>query len=244
MKFPGMKFDDRLWMWLFMFFPVIGALLIASFLPFLHVHSSKSEAYPLKSSSLQSLPSPRLKSAISLEEALKNRRSVRAFSEGSLSLDQMTQLLWAAQGITHDTDHRTTPSAGALYPLEVYVIAGRVTDLPAGIYHYQPMDHRLDLIAWGDHRASLSSQAWVAKAPGVIVITGVYERTRKKYGDRAERYVHLEAGAAAENALLQAVALNLGSTFVGAFDDTLVKKVLNLPENEQPLAILPVGRLK
>lgn len=192
-----------------------------------------------------SLPSPRPTSAVSLEEALARRRSVRDFADAGLSLEDTAQLLWAAQGITHSEGLRTAASAGALYPLEVYLVAGRVATLPAGIYRYDPRRHQLARTALGDQRRELAlaalHQTWIADAPGVVIIAAVFRLTRVKYGERGERYVHIEAGHAAENVCLQAVALGLGTTVVGAFSDAEVKRLLGLGE-EEPLLLIPVGK--
>jgi SagB-type dehydrogenase family enzyme len=164
-----------------------------------------------------------------------------------VSLDEAAQLLWAAQGITLAGGLRTAPSAGALSPLEIYLLAGTVASLPAGIYpHEQPKLHPLARAVSGDKRRKLASaarhQAWIADAPAVVVIAAVYRRTRAKHGDRAERYVYIEAGHAAENVCLQVVALSLGTTIVGAFADAEVERLLGLDE-EEPILLIPVGRL-
>jgi SagB-type dehydrogenase family enzyme len=186
------------------------------------------------------LPTPELKGTLTLEEALANRRSVRKFTEELLTLEELGQLLWAVQGITHPAGYRTAPSAGALYPLEVYLLTDE------GVYHYDPPGHRLSLHRHGDLRLALRAVALrqepVLKAPAVFVITAAYERTEKKYGkERSPRYVYLEAGHAAQNLLLQAVALDLGAVPIGAFIDDKVKKVLSLPDSHQPLYLIPVG---
>jgi len=165
---------------------------------------------------------------------------VREFSSTPLTLEETSQLLWAAQGLTHPAGYRTAPSAGALYPLEVYVV------LPEGVYHYDPDGHRLDLHLSGDACPALYAAALrqdpIMDAPAVFVIAAVYERTAVKYGkERSPRYVHLEAGHAAQNLLLQAVALDLGAVPIGAFYDDEVKKVLALPQDQQPLYLIPVG---
>jgi len=157
-----------------------------------------------------------------------------------LSVEQLSQLCWAIQGITHPAGYRTAPSAGALYPLEVYVL------LPQGVYHYEPQAHTLTRWQEGDLRPALHAVALrqdaIVQAPAVFVITAVYERTEAKYGkQRSPRYVHLEAGHAAQNFLLQAVALGLGSVPIGAFYDQGVQEALNLPADHQPLYLLPVG---
>jgi len=187
-----------------------------------------------------SLPPPRTTGQMSLEEALAKRRSVRQFRARDLSIEQIGQLAWAAQGVTRpETGFRTAPSAGALYPLELYVLTRE------GGFHYVPKGHKLVQIFRGDKRAELMraafGQGFVAAAPLDIVITGIYTRTRAKYGARAERYVHLEAGHAAQNIHLQAVALGLGSVPVGAFEDTAVAQALSLSSDETPLYIIPVG---
>jgi SagB-type dehydrogenase family enzyme len=186
------------------------------------------------------LPAPRLKGTLTFEEVLAKRRSVREFTEEQLTLEEIGQLLWAAQGITHSAGYRTAPSAGALYPLEVYVIT------QDGVYHYDPQEHRLSVHMQGDMRPALHAAALRQepglKAPAVFVITAVYERIESKYGkERGPRYVHLEAGHAAQNILLQAVALDLGAVPIGAFQDDKVKEVLSLPPNQQPLYLIPVG---
>jgi SagB-type dehydrogenase family enzyme len=192
------------------------------------------------------LPRPRLKSEVSLEETLSKRRSVREYSEGPLTLNDVSQLLWSAQGVTSSSGRRTAPSAGALYPLEVYLIAGNVEGLSPGLYVYQPAGHELSLLDAKDPRNDVSRAALnqVAVKDGAIsiIISAVYDRITPKYGERGLRYTYLEAGHAAQNICLQAVALNLGTVTIGAFDDNQLKDVLHLAENETPLYILPVGK--
>lgn len=186
------------------------------------------------------LPAPRLKGELSFEEVLAKRRSVRSFSEQPLTLEEIGQLLWSAQGITDPKGFRTAPSAGALYPLEVYVVTGE------GIAHYIPDGHQITFQAADGAKERLFeaalNQSAVKEAPAVFVITAVYERTAQKYGEkRAPRYVQLEAGHAAQNILLQAVALGLGAVPIGAFYDEQVQEALNLPADYQPLYLIPVG---
>ncbi len=182
---------------------------------------------------------PRLESEVSLEETLSRRRSVREYTEKPLTWEELGQLLWATQGITADWGGRTAPSAGALYPLEVYVATVE------GVYHYLPQGHRMEVVSSSDVRQALWRSAllqdWVREAPAVFVIAAVYERTERKYGSRAERYVKLEAGHACQNLLLQAVALDLGGVPVGAFDDDQVQAVLGLAADHEPLYLVPVG---
>jgi SagB-type dehydrogenase family enzyme len=191
------------------------------------------------------LPQPRLTSDISLEQSLLKRRSVRDFSEAPLNLEEVSQLLWAAQGITAESGGRTAPSAGALYPLEVYLVAGLVEGLAPGTYHYKPQGHELISISLVDAREKLSQAALgqgAAKNGAVsLVISAVYERTTQKYGDRGIRYALIEVGHAAQNICLQATALDLGAVTIGAFDDSRVKSLLAMPENESALYIIPVG---
>ena len=194
------------------------------------------------------LPEPRYRSGISLEETLRDRRSVRKYSSDSLTLADVAQLLWSGQGVSDGRDRRTSPSAGALYPLELYLVAGNVEALPSSIYQYRPARHALSLVVVGDKRRELATAAlrqnWVSKAPAVVVITAVYERTTRKYGDRGQKYVHMEAGHAAQNISLQAVSLGLGAVTVGAFADREIKQILNLPEDEVALYIMPVGKTR
>lgn len=196
---------------------------------------------------LVELPSPRKEGRISVEAAIAQRRSVRAYSEAPLSLQAVAQLLWSAQGITSDRGFRAAPSAGATYPLELYLVVGegRVQNLAAGVYHYQPKEHRVETVREGDLRTGLREaaldQGWVGEAPVDLVVAAVYGRTTGKYGERGRRYVHMEAGHAAENLYLQAEAMGLGMVTVGAFDDQRVQEVLGLPPEQRPLYVIPVG---
>ena len=192
------------------------------------------------------LPSPLSEGQISVEQALRARRSVRGYSRDPLNLTEVSQLLWAAQGLTHPDGLRTAPSAGALYPLDIYLLAGDVADLPTGVYHYRPQDHTLMHISGDDKRQDLFDaalqQSPVKEAALVLVISAVYERTTAKYGDRGVRYVHMEVGHAAQNVYLQAESLALGTVFIGAFHEDEVKAVLQIREEEVPLGLMPVGR--
>jgi SagB-type dehydrogenase family enzyme len=192
-----------------------------------------------------SLPRPRYQSQTSVEKALSRRRSVRDFRDRPLVLSELSQLLWAAQGITHRSGYRAAPSAGALYPLDVYVLAGNITGIDVGTYKYLPHEHSLLHDASGDKRMVLRhaalDQPAVSGAAAVLVFCALYGRTTGKYGKRGIRYVHMEAGHAAQNVYLQAVALQLGTVVLGAFDDEQVKEVLTLRE-QQPLYLMPVGK--
>jgi SagB-type dehydrogenase family enzyme len=192
------------------------------------------------------LPEPRYDSEVSVEEALVTRRSVRNYTGEPLTLRDVSQLFWAAQGITDPMGLRTAPSAGALYPLEVYVVVGDVEGLERGVYKYRPAEHGLMKVLEGDRREELAKaalgQACVGEGAIDMVIAAVYERTTAKYGERGVRYVHMEAGHAAQNICLQATALRLGTVTVGAFHDEQVKSVLDLPTGEEALYIMPVGK--
>ena len=193
------------------------------------------------------LPKPRRQGPLSVEEAIASRRSVREYADGSLTLDQLSQLLWSAQGIT-DSRYglRSAPSAGALYPLEVYAAVEHVDGLRAGVYRYVPRRHSLELVLAGSVRAQLArdalSQAAVGDAPVTLAFAAVFARTTGKYGERGRRYVHMEVGHAAQNVYLQAAAFGLGTVVIGAFDDGAVGRTLRLRGGEEPLCLMPVGR--
>lgn len=191
------------------------------------------------------LPKPSADGGVSLEATIQQRRSVRQFSKQPLSLADAAQLLWAAQGVTARDGGRAAASAGALYPLELYLVAVNVESLPAGLYHYRTKGHRLRHVGDGDLRKLLAAaaldQSCVRRAPAVLVIAAVYERVAKKYGQQARRYTDIEVGHAAQNVYLQAVARDLGTVIVGAFEDAEVQQVLGLPPDHAPLALMPVG---
>ncbi|HUU50347.1 MAG TPA: SagB/ThcOx family dehydrogenase [Nitrospinota bacterium] len=207
---------------------------------------SATNTEPASNLKIIKLPEPKYDSKTSVEKALLKRRSVRSYKNEPVTLAETSQLLWAAQGITNPEGFRTAPSAGALYPLEVYLIAGNVDSLNAGIYKYKNHRHALIRVREGDKRKGLSMAAFAQRAVRDaaldIVISAVYERTTVKYRKRGIRYVHMEAGHAAQNIFLQAVSLNLGTVTIGAFWDGQVKRVVNMPDEEHPLYIIPVGR--
>lgn len=192
------------------------------------------------------LPKPRYESQTSVEKALLERRSKREYRNEQLTLNEVGQLLWAAEGITHERGYRTAPSAGALYPLETYVVAGNVKNLPAGFYRYIPRRHELVPIFPGDIRPELCNAALyqesIREAPASLVFSAVFARTTGKYGKRGIRYVHMEAGNASQNVSLQAVSLNIGTVVIGAFDDEAVRRALSLPLEEEPMLIMPAGK--
>lgn len=190
------------------------------------------------------LPTPVLEGDVSLESAIATRESQREFGAEPITRAELGQLLWAAQG-TVPGGRRTVPSAGALYPIEIYMVVGAVEGVAPGVYYYRPARHDLVLHEAGDRRDELATAAfqdWVADAPLTLVIAAVVQRTAKKYGSRAQRYVHMEVGCVAENVHLQAMTLGLGTTLVGAFTDRSVRRVLSLPREHAPLGLMPVGR--
>ncbi|MCI2426522.1 SagB/ThcOx family dehydrogenase [Candidatus Acetothermia bacterium] len=194
------------------------------------------------------LPSPRHTGEMSVEEAIFRRRSIRRFPDEPLTLPEVSQLLWAAGGKTIDGvtgPTRAFPSAGGLYPFEIYLVAGNVTGLADGIYRFRWRDHSLEMIKEGDFRAELMEaslrQRFVAQAPVSIVWVGDFARIRRFYGARGvDRYISMDVGGAGQNVHLQAEALNLGTVIVGAFHDHLVQRILRTELT--PLYIMPVGR--
>ena len=207
------------------------------------------------------LPSPQLKGKVSLEETVLKRRAVRRYRRDPLDLSQLGQILWSAQGITGTREFRAAPSAGATYPLEIFVFVGKQSiiaskvpmqseqtpeELQAGIYHYEVASHSLSLHKPADLRPDLAratlDQEFIIDAPVDIVICALYHRTSYRYGRRGERYVHIEVGHVGENIHLQAVALGLATVEVGAFHDEEVRKVLGVEEQMKPLYIMPLGK--
>lgn len=190
------------------------------------------------------LPSPKTEGSMSLEAVIAARRSVRKYGPEELSLDEISQLLWSAQGITGGRpDRRAAPSAGGLHPLEVYLCR------QDGVWHYRPESHKLLKHLEEDVREPLAEAAWrqlfIGRAPAVFLMSAHISRTTSKYEERGRiRYVPMDAGHATENMLLQAVALELGAVCVAAFEDAKVAQVIELPEEEEPLYIIPVGRLR
>ena len=191
------------------------------------------------------LPGPEASVISHIEELIAKRRSVRKYKDKKLSESVISRLLWAAQGISSETGLRTSPSAGALYPLEVHLIIGEGGELEPGVYRYVPEDHTLVLEISGDIREKLSkaalSQPMIKNAPVSIVISAVYARITSRYGNRGLRYTHMEAGHAAQNVYLLGVELGIGTCAIGAFKDEEVRSVLKLPTNQEPLYILPLG---
>ena len=194
-----------------------------------------------------SLPEPVTDGSVSLEKALSLRRSIRTYAEEALSLAELAQLLWSAQGITNERGFRTAPSAGATFPLEMFVMVNNVEGLDKGIYHYHPEGHVLELMRTNDvsealFRACLS-QSMILDGGAVLVFAAVYERTTARYGDRGERYILNEIGHASQNVHLQAAALDLGTVVIGAYQDDDVEDILSLGEPYRVLYLMPVGKM-
>jgi SagB-type dehydrogenase family enzyme len=185
------------------------------------------------------LPEPKFTDH-SIEECMKNRRSIRNFKDQALSLNELSNILWAAQGITkEETGFRTAPSAGATYPLYIYYATEQ------GLFVYLPKEHAIKKIKEKDLRKEIAhaalDQMFIADAGMVIVITAIFENTTTRYGERGVRYVYNEVGHCAQNIHLEAVALGLGSVPVGAYQDSELKELLAL-DKEEPLYIIPVGK--
>jgi SagB-type dehydrogenase family enzyme len=182
-----------------------------------------------------------------VEAALKTRRTIRRFAARTLTLAQASQLLWAADGVSDARGLRTAPSAGATFPLEIYLLAGErgVDGLAPGLYRYLPREHSLELTHKGDLRQAAAraclSQAWMAEAPVMLVFAAEFARCTARYGQRGVTYTHMEAGHAGQNLFLQAEALGLAAGIVGAFEDKNLSGVLNLPSHHAPLLVMPVG---
>jgi SagB-type dehydrogenase family enzyme len=186
---------------------------------------------------------------MSVERALKERRTIRHFQDRALELSQLSQLLWAGQGITEKGGYqrRAAPSGGALYPLDLYAVVGQagVTGLKPGIYRYLPERHALVEVSPGDKRESIArgalGQMWMAEAPVILAIVAEYKRITRKYGERGIRYALVEVGHVGQNLFLQAEALGLGVGIVGAFDDREVASLLKCSSGQDPICLLPVG---
>ncbi|HWQ19885.1 MAG TPA: SagB/ThcOx family dehydrogenase [Methanotrichaceae archaeon] len=192
------------------------------------------------------LPEPRTDGNFSVEKALDERRSIRTFGNQSLTLDEVSQLLWACQGVTDDKGHRTAPSALGIYPLQVYLLAGNVTGLPTGVYQYSPQGHNLTVVAQGNideyYNASAGFEGWIKTAPAIFVITGDFNRTSQMPGRDLSPWVYIDAGAAAENLLLEVVSIDLAATYTAGFNANKTKELLGLAPGEETIGVLPVGR--
>ena len=224
--------------------------LLTSFAVLLPLCASAAPAPPAPASTTHTiaLPKPDLEGKMTLEKALGTRRSVRDYAPGALTLPEVSQLLWAAHGITGPNGRRTTPSARAVYPLEVWLVANDVTELAPGIYRYLPSDHALGRVSEGDHRAAIaaaaSGQKSVEQAPVVVVVVGDSVLAAEKFRGRAAAWLGMEAGFVVQDIYLEATALGLGTVMVGGFQDARARQALGLPERLVPLGFMPVGRKK
>lgn len=196
------------------------------------------------------LPMPSHKGTVTVEEALKARRTKRSFKARSLTLKEFSQVLWAAYGVTAKVSGyhlKTSPSAGGLYPIDIYAVVGKdgVGTLAPGVYRFRPENHSIKCIKEGDLRAAVAKhsvhQMWMAKAPVMLVITGEYARCTIKYGQRGVMYTHIEAGHVGQNVFLQAEAIGLKAGIVGAFNNKQIIKTIGIPSSHNPLLIMPVG---
>jgi len=200
----------------------------------------------MKESPIQ-LPPPRLKGRVSIEEAIYQRRTHRTYKNRPITIEEISQLLFVGQGITNKEGGRTVPSAGALYPIEMYLVAGNVKGIAPGAYKYKPETHELIKVLDGDKRKELSEatlfQFWVEDAAAVIVLCGVFWRTMIKYRERGKYFVFMEMGHTAQNISLQSIPLGLGTVCIGGFNKRKVKRILNLRGDEVPLYLLPIGKI-
>jgi len=243
-----------------------ASMIILTFVLAISLHSQQiisNDQNEISNGETINLPSPQFDGNISLEKALNTRRSARSFLSESLTLQQISQILWAAQGITKKKDtpskywlkkyeyqggYRTAPSAGALFPIELYVVVGSVQNLSPAIYKYIPKNHSLKKVMDGNktldvYETALKQDA-IKEAPVLLIISSVFERTEAKYEKRAERYVYIEVGAVCENVYLQCSTLGMGTVIIGAFNDDSLKVVLQLPKEENPMGIMPIGKPK
>ena len=225
---------------------IILVLALITTLLLLYNNKDKSGGALMKTKEFR-LSDPVTKGNMTVKEAIANRRSIRAYSDKKIKETDISQLLWAAQGITDKTRGlRAAPSAGALYPLEIYLAAAMVEGIQAGIYKYNPSNHSLILLKNGDLREDIYNvslmQDSIKNAAAVIIYCAVFERTVSSYKDRAAQYVYIETGHSAQNVYLQAEALDLGTVAIGAFDDHGIRRVLELPNEEKPVYLMPVGK--
>ena len=222
---------------------LVGLALLATVVMAAPESSSPSKA---DASQAIKLPEPRTDGGMTVEKSLEERRSIRSFGKDGLTLNEVSQLLWAAQGVTDDKGHRTAPSAMARYPLQVYLLADNVTGLPSGVYHYSPEGHNLTIMAEGNvegyYNATAGFEAWIKTAPAIFVITGNISGMNQMPRQDPSQWVYIDAGAAAENLLLEVVSLDLASTYTAGFSANKTEELLGLPSGEVPIGVLPVGR--
>ncbi|HPQ19596.1 MAG TPA: SagB/ThcOx family dehydrogenase [bacterium] len=203
----------------------------------------------MKEQKIIKLPKPENISKISIEEALLKRRSIREYKDEALTIKEVSQILWSAQGITEPKKKfRTAPSAGAIFPLNIYLVVNKVENIEKGIYKYLPETHEIIQFLNEDKREDIYKaclqQSCIKNGAIIIVITGNFEKIKKRYSERGVRYTYIEVGHCSQNIYLQCVSLNLGTVAVGAFYDEEVKKILKLPDEEEPLYLMPIGKIK
>lgn len=207
------------------------------------------------------LPAPSFGSNTSIEKALLTRRSERIYKQDAIKLKDLSQILWAAQGVTMKIDTvpgwwvgqewlggvRTAPSAGALFPIELYIAVGDVENLDQGLYKYNALNHTIIKIADGDKREEVRKaalgQSAVGNGPACIIITANFGRTEYKYESRATQYVYIESGAVCQNIYLQCNSLSIGTVMIGAIREEPMKVALGLPDSETPIGVMPIGYL-
>jgi len=213
--------------------------------------SAKRSPLKEKGGGSMQLPDPKLDGDVSLERTIHQRRTIRSFHSKTLTLKQLSQLLWAAQGITEPGGFkRAAPSAGALYPMDIYGAVGEdcIEGLNPGVYLYEPAIHSFSLIQKGDMRRDIAmaslGQMWMSYAPITLVITAEYSRIMGKYGQRGMRYAMIEAGHIGQNIFLQSQAMGLEAGIVGAFEDQKVIQVMGIKSTHEPLLLMPVGYKK
>jgi SagB-type dehydrogenase family enzyme len=194
------------------------------------------------------LPKIRETGIISITESLSQRRSIRKYTDESLTVEELSQLLWAGQGLTNSQGNRTSPSAGGLYPIELLAVVSNVDKLENGVYEYDPLNHAIISKATGDIGRELAEaalqQECLMNCPVSIIIAADIGKLSWKYGNRAERYVYMESGHVSQNIYLQATGMKLGTVAVGAFFDDRIRQALKLPQNLQPLYLMPIGHIK
>ncbi len=225
---------------------ILALALIYALLPMTIACNTHRGANVASKDELVKLPIPRTKSDVSVEAALASRRSIRSYKSDALDLEVLGQILWSAQGITETSKkYRTAPSAGATFPLEMYVLVDNVSGIKAGIYRYYPEEHSIKLSHAGDFKTPIrekaARQGSITQAPFTLIFCADMDRIRPRYKDRSERYVFMEIGHAAQNVHLQCETLNLGTVCIGAFDDIALHEVLKLPKEHIPYNMMPIG---
>lgn len=192
---------------------------------------------------LVKLPEPNKETCLS--QLLLKRKSVRKFKKEPLRLSELSQVLWASYGLINKRRH-VVPSAGATYPVEIYLVVRDVEGLKPGIYKYNNQEHLVQLVKEGDYSRDLAraclDQLWVKEAPVNIILVALHEKTTSWYGERGFRYIHNEAGHIGQNIYLMATEMNLGTVAIGAFNDSEVLKIIGLDAKYIALYVFPVGK--